>query len=48
VDRGPQHKTRYSEYNRKESGKSLELIGTQGNFLKRTPVVQALRTIIDT
>jgi hypothetical protein len=28
-------------------GKSLELIGTGGNFLKRTPMVHALRSRID-
>jgi hypothetical protein len=28
-------------------GKSLELIGTGGNFLNRTPMAQALRSKID-
>jgi hypothetical protein len=28
-------------------GKSLELIGTGGNFLNRTPMAHALRSIID-
>ena len=28
-------------------GKSLELIGTGGNFLNRTPMAQALRPTID-
>ena len=28
-------------------GKSLELIGTGGNFLKRTPMAHALRSRID-
>ena len=28
-------------------GKSLELIGTGGNFLNRTPMTQALRSTID-
>ena len=28
-------------------GKSLELIGTGGNFLNRTPMAQALRSRID-
>jgi hypothetical protein len=28
-------------------GKSLELIGTGGNFLNRTPVAHSLRSIID-
>jgi hypothetical protein len=47
VDQGPQHKTRYTESNRRECGKSLELIGTGGNFLNRTPMAQALRLRID-
>jgi hypothetical protein len=46
VDQGPHHKTRYTESNTKER-KSLELIGTGGNFLNRTPVVYALRSRID-
>jgi hypothetical protein len=29
-------------------GKSIELIGTGGKFLNRTPMVQALRSRIDT
>jgi hypothetical protein len=28
-------------------GKSLELIGTEGNFLNRTPIVHALKSRID-
>ena len=28
-------------------GESLELIGTGGNFLNKTPMVQTLRTSID-
>jgi hypothetical protein len=28
-------------------GKSLELIGTRGNFLNRTPMAHALRSSID-
>jgi hypothetical protein len=28
-------------------GKSLEFIGTEGNFLNRTPMAQALRSTID-
>jgi len=43
VDQGPQHKTRYTESNRRESGKNLELIATEGNFLSRTPMAHALR-----
>ena len=45
---GPQHKTRYTESNRRGSArKSLELIGTGGNFLNGTPVAHALRSRID-
>jgi hypothetical protein len=47
VDQQPQHKNRYTESNRRESGKSLELIGTGGNFLNRTPMAHALRSRID-
>ena len=32
---------------KKKVGKSLNLVGTGGNFLKRTPVAQALRSTID-
>jgi hypothetical protein len=38
---------RYTETNRKESGKSLEHMGTGGNFLNRTPIAYALRSRID-
>jgi hypothetical protein len=31
----------------KKVGESLELIGTEGNFIKRTPKAQALRSRID-
>jgi len=44
VDQRPQHKTRYTYSNRRESGKEPELIGIVGNFLNRTPMVQALRS----
>ena len=47
MDQGPQHKTRYTESNKKKVGKSLELIGTGGNFLNRIPMVHALRSRID-
>ena len=35
VDQGPQHKIRHTECNRREIGKSLELVGTGRNFLNR-------------
>jgi hypothetical protein len=44
VDQGPQHKTRYNESNRREL---IELIDTGRNFLNRTPMAHALRSIID-
>jgi len=47
VDQVLQHKTGYTESNRREVGKSLELIGKGGNFLNRTPVAHALRLRID-
>jgi hypothetical protein len=37
------HKTRYTETNRKEMGKSLEHMGTGEIFLNRTPMAYALR-----
>ena len=43
----PQHKTRYTKSNRKESGNCLECIGTGDKLLSRTPVAQALRLTID-
>jgi hypothetical protein len=47
VGQRPQHKSRYTESNRRESG-SLELIGMgAGDFLHRTPMAQALRSRID-
>jgi hypothetical protein len=48
VDQGPQHKTKYTESNRKKKvGKSLEFIGTGGNFLNRIPMAHAVRSRID-
>ena len=47
VDHRPQHKTRYTKSNRKESGNCLECIGTGDKLLSRTPVAQALRLTID-
>ena len=47
MDHRPQHKTRYTKSNRKESGNCLECIGTGDKLLSRTPVAQALRLTID-
>ena len=49
MDQGPQHKTRYTESNRRESGKEPQTHwqGDGGNFLNRTPMAQALRSRID-
>ena len=47
MDEGPHHKTRYTKSHRRESGKVLEHIGTEDNFLNRTPVAQALRLTIN-
>jgi hypothetical protein len=44
VDQGPPHKTRYTETNRRGSGKSLKHTGTGEIFLNRTPMTYALRT----
>jgi hypothetical protein len=43
VEHGP-HKTRYTENNRRESGKSLEYIGTRGN---RTSMAYVERSRMD-
>ena len=47
MDQRPQHKTRYTKSNRKESGNCLECVGTGDKLLSRTPVAQALRSTID-
>lgn len=47
TDRRPQHKTRYTESRRREFGESLELISTGKDFLKRSPLLQALRSTIN-
>jgi len=47
MDQGPQHKTRYIQTNRRKVGKSLNRMGTGENFLKKTPMVYALRRRID-
>ena len=41
----PQHKTRKTEYVRRESG--VKCIGTGDSFPKRTPTAQALRSTIN-
>jgi len=41
------HKTRCSEINRREIGKSLELTGTGEIFMNRTPMAYALRARIN-
>ena len=47
MDQEPPHKTRHTETNRKETGKTLEDMGTGGKFLNRTPIAYALRSRID-
>jgi hypothetical protein len=45
VDQGPPHKTRYTENNRIEVGKSLKCMDTVEIFLNITPIAYALRAI---
>jgi hypothetical protein len=45
VDQGPPQKTRYTETNRRERGKEYQTHGK--NFLNRTPVAYAVRSMID-
>jgi hypothetical protein len=47
VNQGPPDKTRYTESNRRESGKNLKTICTGEKFLNRTPMAYALRSAID-
>jgi hypothetical protein len=47
VDQGPQDKTDTLNLIEEKVGKSLKLLGIGGNFLKRTPMAQALRSRID-
>jgi hypothetical protein len=47
VDQGTPHKTRDSETYGEESRKSLEDMGTGGNFLNRTAMACAVRLRID-
>ena len=46
MDQEPPHKTRHTETNKKETGKTLEDMGTGGKFLNRTPIAYALRSRI--
>ena len=47
MDQGPPHKTRHTETNRKETGKTLEDTGTGKKFMNRTPIAYALRSRVD-
>jgi hypothetical protein len=48
VDQGTPHKTRYTEtYRKKKIGKILKQMGTEENFLNKTPIAYALRTKFD-
>ena len=47
MDQGPQDKTDTLNLIEEKVGKSLELIGTGGYILSRTPMAQALRSRID-
>ena len=45
-DQELQDKTRYTESNRRESRKQPQNTGRGGNFLNRTPMAQAQRSIV--
>ena len=47
MDERPQHKTRYTNSNRTESGEKSCTRGTGDNFLNRIPMVQVIRSIIN-
>jgi hypothetical protein len=47
VDQGPQHKTRYTKSNKRESGKEPQTHWHRQIFLNRTPMAQALRLRVD-
>jgi len=47
VDQGPPHQTRYTQTNRRKSGKSLEHMGTGEIFLNKTPMPYAIRSRIN-
>jgi hypothetical protein len=47
VDQEPPHKTTYTASNRKESGEEPEHVGTQENFLNRTPMAYVKKSTID-
>jgi hypothetical protein len=46
MDQRPQHKTRYTEPDRKEVGNTFEYIGIGNYFLIKTPIAQVLRSTI--
>ena len=48
MDQRPQHKTKYIEPDRRESGDSLELDDTGEDILNRTPLAQSIRSKINT
>ena len=47
MDRRPQHKASHAEPHRRESGSTLERIGTGDHFLNRTPAARTLRETIN-
>ena len=47
MDEGSEHKARYPESYRGESGKYVEFIVIREGFLNRTPIVQTPRTTIN-
>ena len=47
MDQGPPCKTRHTETIRKETGKTLEDMGTGEKFLNTSPIAYALRSRID-
>ena len=47
VDQGPQYKPDTLNLIEERVGKSLKLIGTEGNFLNRTQMAHALKSRID-
>jgi hypothetical protein len=44
VDKGPPHKSRYTEINRKESEEEAQTYGHRGKFPNRKPIAYALRS----
>lgn len=47
VNQRPQHKTRYTEFNRREIGKEPQTHGNGGKFLKQNIRAQTLRSRLD-